>query len=502
MEMKAKKILATLTCALLIQFGNAQVVFNKIVYGQDSVNDYATCILNFHNEGFLVGGSKFDFLNNRDYSLIIRLNEWGDTIWKRQFDFNLNAADVIRGITLATDGNIVCLGKTQDTLGLKSDAMLLKVDTLGNLLWMKRYGELVGNESGYAVKTSKDSGLVFTCWTTSNAPNGYEDVFLIKTDSSGNLQWRKQYGGSDNDLIYSIDFTTDGGYILFGTTYSFGAGQSDYYLIKTDSLGNLIWQKTYGDIYLDYGLKAITTLDGGYLMIGARNLTNTDQDGAIIKTDSAGNIEWQKFYSRGLNDELVDVKQFSDSSYAFVGSVRDSSLNNTWTGWAIMANPNGDTIWTKQFLPDPVFANNTKNNYFRAMDILDNKGIIACGDGSLNSAIPAQRDYDVWVVKMDSTGCADTSCVVTTAINAYYLEPAIKISPNPNSGNFIINYTLPQNKSGTLEIFDVLGKRVYAQALPPWSVMQRIDAVALPQGMYVCVVRSEGVSKGVKWVKE
>ena len=132
--------------------------------------------------------------------------------------------------------------------------------------WRQTYGE-IGSDSGRSVQQTSDGGYIVT-GTTVSYGNGYSDLWLIKTDSGGNEEWSQTYGGSSDDSGYSVQQTTDGGYIVTGFTYSFGNGDKDLWLIKTDSGGNEEWSQTYGGSSDDSGYSVQQTSDGGYIVTG------------------------------------------------------------------------------------------------------------------------------------------------------------------------------------------------------------------------------------------
>jgi hypothetical protein len=147
---------------------------------------------------------------------------------------------------------------------------------------------------------------------------GSGDLFLIKTDANGNIIWAKTYGGTSYDEAYSVQQTSDGGYILAGLTSSFGAG-SDVFLIKTDANGNISWAKTFGGTSYDYAYSVQQTSDGGYIMAGGTSSFGAGGDILLIKTDANGNIIWAKTYGGTYGDKAYFVQQTSDGGYIVVG---------------------------------------------------------------------------------------------------------------------------------------------------------------------------------------
>jgi hypothetical protein len=196
--------------------------------------------------------------------------------------------------------------------GYAGDIFLIKTDANGNVQWTKTYGGTGWDEASFVQQTS-DGGYIVA---------GYAggDIFLIKTDASGNIQWAKTYGGTYSEWASSVQQTSDGGYIVAGRTYSFGAGLDDIFLIKTDANGNIQWAKTYGGTNYDYAYSVQHTSDGGYIVAGS-----TESFGAggwdifLIKTDANGNIIWAKTYGGTDWDFASSVQQTSDGGYIVAG---------------------------------------------------------------------------------------------------------------------------------------------------------------------------------------
>lgn len=223
------------------------------------------------------------------------------------------------------------------------DILLLKTDQNGNEIWSKTYGGL-NDDRGYSVSQTDDEGYIITGYTKSYGSGG-SDVWLIKTDDDGNEQWNKTYGGISDDSGYSVISSSNPGYIITGYTRSYGTSNSnDVWVIKTDSNGNEEWNKTFGGINHDYGKSIRNTSDGNYIVTGA-----IDYDVCLLKIDYDGNEVWNKAFS-GLNyDSGNSVQQTFDDGY-IISCTKDIDGANDYV-WLIKTDSLGNMSWDKVYEP-------------------------------------------------------------------------------------------------------------------------------------------------------
>ncbi|MBN4051323.1 gliding motility-associated C-terminal domain-containing protein [bacterium AH-315-M05] len=240
--------------------------------------------------GYIVAGNTTSFGAGGWDAYVIKADANGDTLWTRTFGGT--GEDHSCYVEQTSDGGYFVTGNTGSFGAGGQDVWLLKLDSSGTLLWANTYGGTGTEGQHWDTKgqITPDGGFIISSHTTSFGA-GLADVWLIRTDSTGNVLWSKTYGGADNDLSRFMRQTTDQGFIIGGETWSFGSGGRDVYLIKTDSIGNLEWSRTFGGTGDDKAMGIQQANDGGYVLSG-----NTGSFGAIVfdvyilKTDTNGNI--------------------------------------------------------------------------------------------------------------------------------------------------------------------------------------------------------------------
>lgn len=217
------------------------------------------------------------------------------------------------------DNGYIMIG-TSNSFGCgNTDFYAIKVDSMGKHVWSKTYGGPI-NEEGFSVTPTLDKGFAFVGFTDSYGNGGY-DVFLVKTDSLGNVQWQKAYGGSDWDFGYSVRQLSDSGFIICGQTYSFGAGNGDVYIIRTNSKGDTLWTRAVGGAGYEVGNSVCVLEDSLYAIVGATtSFGKGDTDMYFILMDDKGIIKKDTTFGSTHNDIAYSINVTQDNGFVIFGS--------------------------------------------------------------------------------------------------------------------------------------------------------------------------------------
>jgi hypothetical protein len=264
------------------------------------------------------------------------------------YSFILDSEEEIRGMASAVtpegDFITICTKKTNDG---KSELFLFKTDRFLKFQWQKNLSASENISAADILITTK--GEIFILGTSETSGKITRDIIIIKTDANGNIIWKRSYGGVNEEAARKIIKAADGNFLITGSTKSFGQGLDDVYLIKIDSFGNIIWQKTYGGASFDGGMDILETDDNNILLLGfTDNFGARDRDFWLLKLDARGNIIWDKLYGGDNYEEPQAVIKSSDSNYIIAG--HSASFGDVYhDAYAVKVNSDGEIIWQKTY---------------------------------------------------------------------------------------------------------------------------------------------------------
>ena len=319
--------------------------------------DEASFILSISDGGYIIVGHSFS--NNGDVSgnhgsadcWVLKIDGTGIIQWQKSLGGS--AFDKANSIQVTSDGGYIIAGRSSSNNGDvsgnhgDSDYWIVKISGLGNIQWQKSFGGSSFDEAN-SVQATSDDGYIVSGYSQSNngdvsGNHGQLDFWIVKIDGTGNIQWQKSFGGSQSDYAYSIDLTSDGGYILAGTSYSSDGdatvnhGTADFWIVKIDGTGNIQWQKSFGGSFEEESYSIKKTNEGGYVIAGFTRSNNGDVSGShgdldfwIVKINNSGIIEWQKCLGGGGYDYAYSILQNADGSYIIAG--RSTSNNGDVSG--------------------------------------------------------------------------------------------------------------------------------------------------------------------------
>lgn len=430
----------------------------------------------------------------------------------RIYNFGTQKSDFIGEIKQTSDSGYVIVGTINGLCSETKDIYLLKIDSTFTYQWSYSYGG-PNIEWGYSVEQTFDGGYALVGFTNSYGVGGY-DVYLVKTDSVGDISWTKTFGGTDWDFGYSLKQTTDSGFVICGTTYSFGNGMQDVYVIKTNKDGDTLWTKTFGgtnddvarkvvvykdsiymvvgetssfgtgdiDVYLlaihqsgnllydttygstkkDFGNSIYITSDNGFLIMGSSDSLSSDDeenmDFYIIRTDSIGFPMWQRFYNTTLMDIGRDAIELSNGNIVLCGTCSGCGAGGKGL---LMQLLNSGGWW----LSGPAFGGVGEEEGYSVIENVFGELVFA---GTTTSY--GQGFEDIYLIRIKKnivmdytlsiTNYADTSC--TTGITSIGNEKDPVIFPNPFHDYFhlIIPQHLFSDGEFTFEMYDCYGNKV------------------------------------------
>ena len=329
---------AGLSDAYLVKLdANGNLQWTKTIGGKEFEDGYS--LIQTADGGYAIAGATNSFGAGGYDVYVVKLDangnlQWTKTIGGKKEDVGLMS------LIQTSDGGYAIAGATNSFGAGNGDVYVVKLDANGKLQWTKTIGG-PGDEIGFSLIQTSDGGYAIASYTTSFGAGG-GDVYVVKLDAKGNLQWTKTIGGPADEIGFSLIQTSDGGYAIAGLTGSFGAGGLDVYVIKLNANGNLQWTKTIGGKEDDKGYSLIQTSDGGYAIAGTTTSFGAgDEDVYVVKLDANGNLQWTKTIGGTELDLGHSLIQTSDGDYAIAGHTISFGAGETDV-YVVKLDKNGD----------------------------------------------------------------------------------------------------------------------------------------------------------------
>jgi hypothetical protein len=290
-----------------------------------------------------------------------------------------------------SDGGYVIAGSTNSYGAGDYDVWLIKTDASGSRVWDKTFGG-PGHDVGSSVQQTSDGGYIVAGTTLSDGASTL-DVWLIKTDASGGRVWDRTFGGASDEAGYSVQHTPDGGYVVAGTTRSYGAGSSDFWLIRTDASGSELWDRTFGGADEDDGNSVQQMSDGGYIVAGRSRSSGEDEyDIWLVKTDGLGNRVWDDTFAGAGDDGTGSVQQTPDGGFIVAGWT-DFRATGDYDVWLIKTDTAGNRVWDRTF-------GRSDRDYGESIQQTPDGGYVIAGRTESSET----GDPDVWLIRTDASG--------------------------------------------------------------------------------------------------
>lgn len=488
----------------------------SVLFAQDSwvksygtfENDSSQSILRLPDGGFVFTGCTISYHNNSCGSLyssydiaVSRIDSRGNILWKKQFGGTEN--EVGNSIVRTSDGNYVVTGRSKSNdLDFKDmnkgwdDIIVIKIDDSGDIVWKRSFGG-TSSEEGKSISATTDGGVVITGWTYSKdidlegLSKGISNVFVIKLDQQGIIQWKKYIGGGNSNRGNSIVVASDGDLIVSGETDSndgdfdkMNKGKLDVFVIKLDNYGNIIWKNTFGGSEDDMGESVTADYSGNVLITGVSHSKNGDfiglnndfvkpenrNDIFVIKLDPNGRLLWKKSFGGRSRDEGYSLTTTVDNSLIVTGGMSSddgdfSNMNKStdggsgrWDMFIIKLDSTGNVIWKRVY-------GGKGNDIGKSIVPTHDGSVVITGtfssidydfaDLDIGGGNTANRKPDMFVMKLDSNGNLNTS---TSIDDSSQPSSSFLVTPNPLTSVSTISYSLDKQSHVRIEVVNSIGE--------------------------------------------
>jgi hypothetical protein len=492
--MKLLSLIISFSLLIFSIYSQDSIYFNN-VYQQNNNFSVGMTILETE-DGYIGYGGTEDPGNIGQMLLLFKIDKQGEEMIWKPFGENYHSyyyGNVGGAMIKTNDGNFaLAYHAANNGIGYST---LLKLNSNLDTLWKKNYTtENYWTLSMNAIQTA-DKGYILT-GSAKPGTNDFWDVLALKTDSLGNMQWYQSYGTGLQEQGESIIETPDGGYLIGGFRYNPPVYHSlDALVIKTDSLGNEEWTKTYGNPYVDDDMAHVALADDGNFLIatvyGEWIVSPGTRTGRIylVKVNNEGTTIWQqKIAPKMYHCNIRNIRETINGDIVATGFYYpDTTTDFILNGWFYKFNQEGDSIWFRDYYH--YFDQYAENLLYDVCPCQD-KGYIGIGYARPGAGGSTEK---MWVIKVDSMGCDTAGCATGTFTKEYSLNFDKKITAYPNPASSEITLTFQNTDHHTnmlLECYNIYGQSIHAEKIWKGQQQTKIDLQGWAKGLYFAVIKS------------
>ncbi len=434
------------------------IQWQKDIFGVN--DDQAYSVYQLSNGNYIIGGKTYSYGSGCGDAFINMLDSAGNMIWSKSYGDV--ACQHQNSVTVTSTGIAGC-GHAD---GGGGNGWLYEVDFNGEIRWSKKY---LNTQDFVSVKQTIDKGFL--------AIGSGSSISILKTDSLGNPLWFKKYSSLPaNTKCYGVDMLKDGSAVLTGMIYLNALGNiADVFLLKIDPNGNTLWFKTYGFTFQEYGRSVKVTKDGGFIIAGYTNsYGHGDWDACLLKTNSNGDLSWAKTYGDVWQDQAVEVQTLENGDFVFVGNSYSANTSKSDSAYVYVVRTDSNGITSCQY-KDWLALQQTQNYSPSTQTIsAENFGIDSVCNATVSNYQFKERNL----------------CSITTAVQSIEETNSFSIYPNPASNIIHLSNIAEQTQ---IRITNPLGQTVFQNTCKDGGSLT-IDISLLPKGLYFL--------NGHKFIKE
>ncbi len=366
-----------------LESGLAEGVVWQVALGGPA-KDWAYAMTGTRDAGLCVAGRTASKGAGLEDIWVVRLDDNGQLLWEQTFGGP--AIDRARAVIETRDGGLVVAGATESKGAGEFDAWVLKLGADGSLLWDRHFGGAATDWVSAVVQT-RDGGLAVAAYTQDSSGAPY-DFWVIKLDANGTTLWQRRYGGTATDWTNAIAETGDGNLVVVGHTESKGAGNADFWVLKLDADGDVLWDRTFGGTGVDYATAVTASRDGGAVVAGLTQTAGAAGfNSRVMKLDAAGDVIWDRSFGREKDNWLRAVLETRDGGHALAGYTNAQGAG-LYDVWFLQLDQAGVLLRERTF-------GDADNEWARALVEMPDGGLAMAGDTRSTGA----GESDVLVLK-------------------------------------------------------------------------------------------------------